>query len=609
MTRALTPRGPDGEGFHIAAPAFLGHRRLAIIDVAGGRQPLYSEDGRVALIVNGEIYNFVPLRAELERAGHRFVTRSDSEVIVHGYEEWGDGVLGRLEGMFALAVWDAGRRRLLLARDRLGEKPLYYAEAGGGFAFASELKSLRHAPALDTRLDPASLARYLVYEFVPAPATILRGARKLEPGMQLVLEEGRPPAVSSYWELPMVEARSDDPREAASQLLAELSRSVRERLVSDVPLGVFLSGGLDSSTVAALAAREREGQLDTFSIGFDDPSFDESGPARRVAAALGTRHHEERLSAGQVLDLLPAVGRLLDEPLGDGSIVPTHLLARFARGHVTVALSGDGGDELFAGYPTFQAEKLAALLERLPRGARRAARALGQAALARLPVAHTYFSLDFKLRRFLRGVELTGPTRHQAWLESFGPDEAVAALHPDLARESGGDLYDVIDRRLARCESDDRWDRLLFFYAKGYLGDGVLMKVDRATMAVGLEARAPLLDSQVVLRACSFAPSLRIRGFQTKHILRRAARGLLPPEILRRKKQGFAMPIGPWLRVELRSLLEEDLGEARLRRDGLFAPAPLRRLVDEHVAGRADHRKPLWTLLAFQRWHEAWRAG
>jgi asparagine synthase (glutamine-hydrolysing) len=612
MTAALAARGPDGEGFHISDGVGLGHRRLAIIDVEGGKQPLFSEDRQVVAVVNGEIYNFAPLRAELEGHGHRFATKSDSEVLVHGYEEWGDGVLDRIEGMFALAIWDARRRRLLLARDRMGEKPLYWAAiAGGGLAFASELKALKHAPGVDTRVDPASLARYLVYEYVPAPATMIRGAKKLEPGTKLTWIAGGEPAIAPYWDLPLHDGdRVLDGEAAARELLGELRRSVRERLVSDVPLGVFLSGGVDSSTVAALAAEVRGNELDTFSIGFDDPEFDESAEARRVAKHIGSRHHEERLAPEALLDLLPAIGALLDEPIGDGSIVPTHLLARFARKHVTVALGGDGGDELFAGYPTFQAERVARVLyDQAPRVIGRAATRLGRAALDALPASTGYMALDFKLRQFLRGAdEASGPKRHQAWMASFLPAAALGALAPEIARVAGDDLYDVIDRRMTQCRATDGWDRLMYHYAKGYLGDGVLTKVDRATMAVGLEARAPLLDSKVIALACRVAPALRLHGTTTKWLLKKAARGLVPDETLDRKKQGFAMPIGRWLKGPLRPLLEETLSEKHLAATGLFAAAPIRRLVNEHLDGRADHRKPLWTMIAFMRWLEVWQS-
>lgn len=617
MTAALAPRGPDGEGFHVEAAAGLGHRRLAVIDVAGGQQPLYSEDRRVVVVVNGEIYNFVTLRGQLEQLGHHFATRTDAEVLVHGYEQWGAQVLDRLEGMFAFAVWDADKRELLLARDRLGEKPLYWAQLpDGSLAFASELKALRRFDGFDDGVDSAALARYLVYEYVPAPMCIVRGARKLEPGCLLRFAPGGQPAIERYWDLPLLAPdqprswRAGDGRAAATALRDALQRSVRERLVADVPLGVFLSGGIDSSTVAALAAQLRGRDLDTFAIGFDDPSFDESAAARTVAHHIGSRHHEQRLATADVLALLPRIGQLLDEPLGDSSIVPTHLLARFARDHVTVALGGDGGDELFSGYPTFVAERLARwTFDAAPAPLSRLGHALGNRLARLLPVSLRYFSLDFKLRQFLRGVDQRGGRRHQAWLASLLPADALTTLLPEVAAAVGRDLFDVVDQRLARCSSSDSWDRLLYFYAKGYLGDGVLTKVDRASMAVGLEVRAPFLDSQVVALACALTPDLRLRGLQTKHLLKRAVRDLLPPAIIRRRKQGFAMPIGRWLQRELQPLLDEWLAPRLLEQQGLFAAAPVRLLVDQHRSGQADQRKPLWTLLAFQSWWQDWRTA
>ncbi len=591
MIGALRARGPDGEGVHVDGPCALGHRRLAVIDVAGGRQPLLSEDGRVAAIVNGEIYNFVELRRELERAGHVFATRSDAEVVVHGYEQWGGRLVDRLDGMFALAVWDGRARTLFLARDRMGEKPLYVARTRAGIAFASELKALRHAPGVSGEIDPEALLRYLVFEHVPAPGSILRGVVKLEPGTSWTVRAGGEPELHRFWDLSFPDERRRDAGPAAHALLGELRAAVRSRMVSDVPLGVFLSGGIDSSTVAALAAEVRP-DLETFSVGFDDPGFDESPHARRVAAHLHTRHHEERLSVGAMLELLPAIGGLLDEPLADSSIVPTHLLARFARRHVTVALGGDGGDELFAGYPTFQTERAAALLDRVPPRLRAAALRAGGALVGR-----------GKLRSFLRGAAMQGGRRHQAWVGALAP----AAAREIMVAPPAGDPYDVIDERLARCPSDDRWDRLMYFYAKGFLGDQVLAKVDRATMAVGLEARAPLLSPSLVDFACGLAPALRLRGLTTKVLLKRAMRGLLPDEILDRRKQGFSMPVARWLRGPLRPLLEDTLDARRLEEEGLFRPAAVRALVDAHLAGAADHRKPLWTLITFQLWRRAWR--
>jgi asparagine synthase (glutamine-hydrolysing) len=604
MTAALADRGPDGVGFHVEGSIGLGHRRLAVIDVTGGHQPLYSEDRQVVVVVNGELYNFVALRAELEKLGHRFATKSDCEVLAHGYEAWGDAVVDRIEGMFAFAIWDARRERLVLGRDRMGEKPLFWARLpGGGIAFASELKALKRAPGIAGDIDPASLARYLVYEYVPAPFSMIRGVRKLPPGGLLVASRGQ---IEERQALTIPLLGDDEPREhdvdrAASNLLMELRRSVRERLVSDVPLGVFLSGGIDSSSVAALAAEELGGKIDTFSMGFEDPTFDEAPMARLVAEHIGSRHHEERVSPRAALDLMPDIGRLLDEPLGDASIVPTHLLARFARRHVTVALGGDGGDELFSGYPTFQAERAAALLDHAPAALRGVAVRAGTRFASALPTRHGYFSFDFRARRFLRGAVQPLARRHQAWIGALLPADALAIVDAPLDED---ELWRDAESR-AVAPSQNRWDRLLHFYARGFLGDQVLTKVDRATMAVGLEGRAPLLDSKIIALACSLDPALRMRGLTTKYVLKRAMRHHLPQTILARKKQGFAMPVGSWLTRELRPLLEEDLGVARLEAAG-FRPAPVRRLVDEHLAGRADHRKPLWSLIAYQRWHEVW---
>lgn len=614
MTRALSARGPDGEGFFIEEPVGFGHRRLAVIDVEGGAQPLFTEDRRIVAVVNGEFYNFMSLRRKLEGRGHRFSTSSDSEVLVHGFEEWGEAVLDQLEGMFAFALWSRDEGRLVLARDRFGEKPLYYARLpGGGLAFASELRALRCCPEIDLSVDSAALARYLVYEYVPSPLTIIRGARKLEPATMLAMTTGREPQISVYWDLPLPEVSNGfarRPRRArpeAVRLLEELRRSVRERLVSDVPLGVFLSGGVDSSAVAALAAEVRGEELDTFSIGFEDQTFDETDQARAVAAALGTRHHEARLSSGFVLDVIPQMGELLDEPLGDGSFVPTLLLSRFAREHVTVALGGDGGDDLFAGYPTFQAERLAGwFVDRPPRPVS-AAMVSGVRLLASaLPVSQRYMAFDFKLKQLLKGLDVQGPRRHQAWLGSLSPKEALGALTADVAREAGEELYDSIDSRLERCPSRNPWDRLLYFYVKGYLGENILTKVDRASMSVALEVRTPFLDRGVVERACRCAPDLRLHGLTTKHVLKLALDGIVPDETIHRGKKGFGMPIGRWLQGELRPLLEEELGRDRLRREGLFEARAIRKMIGEHFRNEVDHRKPLWTLLAFQSWYRAW---
>ena len=540
MTAALVRRGPDGDGFHLATTEScaiaLGHRRLAVIDVVGGAQPLYSTDRNVAGIVNGEIYNFADLRQELIERGHRFATQSDSEVVLHGYVEWGEAVLERLEGMFAFALWDASAQKLLLARDRMGEKPLYYAQLAGDLIFASELKALLCHPALGLDIDPRALAEYLIYEYVPAPRAIIRGVNKLPPGQFLVARPGDrahlgpQSSMRTYWDIPVSQqpARLRDLDSAAGQLRQALERSVESRLVADVPLGVFLSGGLDSSLISALACRARSG-IESFSLGFEEPSYDESRYARQVAEFLGTRHREFIARPADALALIDDLGQLLDEPLGDASIVPTHLLSRFTRQHVTVALSGDGGDELFDGYPTFQADfAVGRLLDRTPRSVGRFLRSASSWLAARLPVSSKNFSLDFKLKQLARGIDQRGLRRHQAWLASFLPDELTDILSRDVLTELNDiDPYAAIDRRLARHPTGDPADLRLYFYCRGYLGDGVLTKVDRASMHASLEVRAPLLDTAVIELACRVDPSLRSRGLQTKRVLKRAARGAL----------------------------------------------------------------------------------
>jgi asparagine synthase (glutamine-hydrolysing) len=599
MTRALARRGPDGEGFWYAPGVGLGHRRLRVIDLsAAADQPL--GEGPVRVVYNGEIYNFADLRAELMGHGCAFRTRSDTEVLVHGYTVWGDAVIDRLEGMFAFALWDGRRRRLLAARDRMGKKPFYWAQIPRPglpplFAFASELKGLLPVPGLDRAVSPTALASYLSFEHVPPPLTIIAGAHKLDAGEKLTLElggdPGAAPAVARYWSLPFPErplAIGED--EAAETLRDLLRRAVERRLVADVPLGAFLSGGLDSGTVVALMAElGGAARVKTYSIGFEDPRFDESAQARALAAELGTDHHEERLGPRDLALALPAVGDFLDEPLGDASILPTYLLCRFARTQVTVALSGDGGDELFEGYPTFLADPVARALDRLP-----LARRLAGRAAAWLPAGAGYFSLDFQLRQFLRGGALPGPPRHQRWLASFLPEElpgVLATNAPVLAMD--------LRARAPR-------DRLMEFYARYYLGGGVNVKVDRASGAVGLEVRAPFLDTDVVSFACAIPAHMRRRGTVGKWLLRRALRGRLSDDVIRRPKRGFAVPVARWLREELAPALRDELAPDKLRREGFLQPAVVTRLVDEHLSGRRDHRKQLWTLFVFERWLARW---
>ena len=602
MTGTLRHRGPDDAAYYLpepdaAGPAVgFGFRRLSIIDVEGGRQPLANEDESVWTMLNGEIYNFAELRAGLEAGGHVFRTNGDAETLVHLYEESGVDCTERLNGMFAFAVWDTRRRRLLLARDRLGKKPLYYVELDGGLLFGSELKALLAHPACPRELDRAALEHYLAFEYVPSPHAIFAGIRKLPAGHRLVWEDGRA-SVERYWDLSFdgVDARPDS--ELVDEFRERLREAVRLRLVSDVPLGAFLSGGIDSSSVVAFMCDHLPPeQVQTFSIGFTERSFDESEHARNVARHFGTQHHEEIFTPSVLLDVLPEVTAGLDEPFADPSVLPTFLLSRFARETVTVALGGDGGDELLAGYPTFPAESVARHYP-VPRDLHeRVVVPLAD----RLPVSTDDFSLDFKLKRFLRGAVEPASTRHQLWLGAFTAGEQRALL---LDPPTVDPLAGV--RELYGAQRTGDWvARLIYLYTKTYLPDDILAKVDRASMLTSLEVRAPFLDYTLVEFLARVPSRLKLRRFETKHLLKRAMAGRLPPGIAGRKKKGFGIPVAEWLKTDLRAPLLDALSPERLRRQGLFDSGEVERLTREHLAGRRDHRKQLWTLFVFQLWHE-----
>jgi asparagine synthase (glutamine-hydrolysing) len=600
MTTTLTHRGPDGEGLFLSENVALGHRRLSIIDVDGGAQPMSNEDGTVWVTYNGELYNDPELRSRLLTCGHRFRTSCDTESLVHLYEEVGLDFALELNGMFALAIWDQPRGRLVLARDRMGQKPLYYAVTGAGtLVFGSEPKALLAHPDVRRQLDPDGLARYLFYEYVPAPASIWAGIRKLPPAHVLTFQAGQV-EISRYWEAPAPTLQTPSFEEAAESFWTEFRASVGRHRRSDVPLGVFLSGGVDSSSVAAaLAELEPAAGIRTFSIGFEDASFDESEHARAVARHLGTDHRERIFAASDVIDLLPEVSEWLDEPFGDASVLPTHLLSGFARGEVTVALGGDGADELIAGYPTFRAEKASNLFRRLPR----AARSLAGAAVGRLPVDHGNISLDFRLKQFLRGASEPAPLAHQRWLGSFTGAEISRLLVEPPA-------IDVETEHLTRASGLapglDPLARSLRLYQDTYLPDDILTKVDRASMARGLEVRAPFLDAKLVDSISKLPSSYKYGKGQTKRLLKHAAAGRLPAAILGRPKKGFGIPVARWLRGPLSGLMDTLLAPDRLARQGLFQPAEVARRIGEHKAGVRDHRKPLWTLLMFQLWLDRW---
>ena len=600
MLSCIRHRGPDDEGVFATPGVVLGHRRLSVIDLEHGHQPLYGRSPSTVIVINGEVYNYRDLAAELRATGSRFKTASDSEVVAHAYDAWGPDFLDRLDGMFALALWDGERRRLVLARDRMGEKPLFYTACNGLLIFGSELKAIRAHPDVDADIDPVALSQYLALEYVPAPRTILKGVHKLEPGQALILENGGL-HTWHYWRLkPRVETLPYP--EAAAELRTRLERSVTSRLVSDVPIGVFLSGGIDSSTVAALAARER--QIDTFCVGFEDPSFDESAHARRVAEHIGSRHHERILTPEEMPDLVPKLAGILDEPLGDASIIPTALLSRFARESITVALGGDGGDELFAGYPMHQAQRIARYMRGVPAPLHTAARA----AARRLPVRHTNFSTGFKVLTFLRGSKAPAPLNHALWMSSFDGTRQLGLLGPRVLEQLGGlDPFAPIMDVWRQSDGAPLLARATHLDALTYLPNDVLTKVDRASMHVALEVRAPFLARDIVELAFSVPDSFRMRGLTGKRMLRDAVKDLLPPHILERPKKGFGIPVARWLAGPLRPMMEDLLGSSGVG-EGLFEPRYVRNMLDEHLAGSADHRKPLWTLLVFEIWRRETKA-
>ncbi len=587
MTARVAHRGPDAEGFYGEGPLHLGHRRLSIIDLACGAQPMRTADGRFTIVFNGEIYNHAELRKELQDRGCVFQTdHSDTEVLLHGFREWGPQMVERLNGMWAFAIWDAQTRRLFLSRDRFGKKPLYWFFRNGTFAFASELSALLEHPDAPRGISTRAVQKFFAYALIPAPLSLIDGIRKLPAGHNLLFSGGSEPKVTRYWRylLEPDDSLSARPEAELAEALREcLDRAVKRRLMADVPLGVFLSGGIDSTAVAALAVRHvGRGRLKTFSIGFTEPSFDESAFARRAAEFLGTSHELETLDLDKAVDVLPQIFDRLDEPQGDNSLLPTWLLSRFTRRHVTVALGGDGGDELFAGYDTFRGLAKAEVYGRLmPRPLHRAVRALA----GLLPVSHANLSFDFKIKRGLRGASYPPQVWNPVWLGALEPDE-IARLTGQPATVE--DLYSEAIEVWDSCPQPNLLDRTLQFYTEIYLQDGILAKVDRASMMHGLEARSPFLDIEVADFARRLPGHFKLRDGTTKYLLKKALEPLLPHDIIYRKKKGFGTPVGAWFRT------------------GRLAPPPDGKFLGEklaaHRAGRADERLYLWCQLCLGEW-------
>ena len=611
MGSILSHRGPDDEGeLFLNAPeasVALGHQRLSIIDLSSaGKQPMANEDETVWITFNGEIYNFTELREWLKQSGHQFRSKSDTEVIIHLYEEFGTHCLEHLNGMFAFALWDAKQKTLFLARDRIGKKPLHYSTAQGNFVFASEIKALLQHPAVERKLDFASLNKYLAYEYVPAPHTIFQSIKKLEPGHYLIYRRGKA-VISQYWDIPIEDHPISDKTEAqyVDELEELLQRAVDSRLVADVPVGLFVSGGLDSGLVAAMARKAKD-NLECFSIGFEESSFDESRYAERIARSLGIKHHLKIFNAGAMLGMVERLPDFLDEPLADPSILPLYLLSKFAAEHMKVVLSGDGGDELFAGYQTYQAHKLVTLYDALPGFLKESIKM----AAFHLPVSHAYLSLDYKLKQFLRGVGVSSEIRFFLWRGAFNNTERSELLSPEIRSQLHKEnAYEEIYRYVRQSGLTKELERILYLSMKLYLQDNNLVTVDRASMANGLEVRSPLLDRDVVEFVCRLPMEYKLKGLRTKYILKRVAERFLPRELVHRKKRGFAVPLAQWLNGELKEFMLDHLSQERIQRQGIFHYPYVKRLIDDQLSKTKDNREPLWTLLVFQTWYERYMGG
>jgi asparagine synthase (glutamine-hydrolysing) len=613
MTDALRHRGPDDEGAYLCGVrtdlahepvpgVALGFRRLSIIDVAGGRQPLANEDESVWLVFNGEIYNYTDLRRRLEGNGHTFRTHSDSETIVHLYEDEGTDCFRHLRGMFALALWDARHRQLVLARDRLGKKPLVYREEPGRLLFASELKAILQVPGVPREVDPAAVDEYLVYKYVPPPNTILRGVRKLLPAHYAVWRDGQL-STGCYWTPDFQTERRRPRADYIDELRRTLATAVELRLQSDVPLGAFLSGGTDSSIVVALMKQASGERVKTFSIGFPVPEYDETGYAREVARHLDTDHHEFRVEPDG-MEVLPKLVWHYDEPFADSSAVPTYYVSRMTREHVTVALTGDGGDELFAGYPRYSAVRMGECLDRLPGPLRGL---ISARFWQRLPASPRQKSVVRRLKQLSAAMDLSPARRYFNWITTFREAHRAALYTEDfLARLPDSDPFHYLGRAWDRPRGRDHVTRASLADVVTYLPGDLMTKVDMASMAASLECRCPFLDHHVVELAAGMPARLKLRRGRGKLILLEAFGHLLPKNILHRRKMGFAVPLDHWFRRELAGFVRQVLLDPPAAERGYFRPEAVRGLIDEHQSGRIDHSYRLWALLFFELWCRQW---
>jgi len=602
MADQIIHRGPDDEGFFVENGVALGARRLKIIDLETGHQPQCNEDGTIWITYNGEIYNFLELRKELEGKGHRFKTKSDTETIVHLYEEEGEEGLKKLRGMFAFGIWDGRKRRLLLARDRIGKKPLYYTIIDSTIVFSSEIKGILKFGKIDRELDLNALDLYLTLEYIPSPLSIFKGIKKLMPGHYLIFDE-KGVKEKSYWELEKVEVPTDidEIKERLRELIKE---SVKLRLISDVPLGAFLSGGIDSSSIVAMMHSLGTEPLMTFSIGFEEKSYNELKYARKIAELFKTQHHEFVLTPS-ALELIWELIKYLDEPMSDFSIFPTYLVSKMARKYVTVILSGDGGDELFGGYEHYLAEKIERILRKyffkIPH-------AIFPLLSRFLPPKDVKKGIINRIKRFSDGLFFPPELSHFRWMLYLDNQTKRRLYSPDFLSkiERDGEIHtrEPFSSIFEKMKSLDCINRELFLDLKSYLVDDIMVKVDRMSMACSLETRAPLLDHKLVEFVFSLPGNLKVRGLTTKWIFKKSMEGILPKETIYRQKEGFSIPIKKWLREEFRELMEDYLSEKRIRDGGLFNYSEIKRMKEEHIKGIENHSHRLFALLLFEIWRE-----
>ena len=597
MNKAHMYRGPDAEGAWQEGPVALGHRRLAIIDLCTGGQPMCDATGRVHVCFNGELYNFKEIREDLVRRGYSFRTQSDTEVLINAWLAYGHGFVDHFEGMFAFALWDEREKMLLCVRDRFGKKPLHYTVQQGRLYFASEITALKQAPGLAFTVSRKSLAQYLAYEYVPTPQSIYKEVHKLPPAHFLQIRNGEL-QIGRYWRMPLSEPADNTEAALTEELYHLLEQAVRRRLISDVPLGVFLSGGIDSSIVTGLMASMRT-QVNSFSIGFTEEGYDESSYARLVAGHYGAKHEERILSADECAGLLPVIATRLDEPMADPSVAPTYLLSGFAREKVTVALGGDGADELFAGYEHYQGCKAADWYRRIPLAVRKIIDPLARF----LPQSDSYINLRLAARTFLAGTRVPPWLTVQNWLTAIGPElQQTIWQHPDAGLLNNAALFASTRDIYEKCPDPDPLVKLFLLYVRQFMLDDILFKVDRCSMMHSLEVRAPFLDRDLAGFVARLPVSYKLHFFTRKYLLKKACARLLPPDILKRNKRGFIIPVAGWLRGALKPLVQELLGPGYLKQQGLFSHVGVGTLVEQHLSGLCDHRKALWTLLTLQLW-------